>query len=83
MAAKLYLKISCFCLTGLTFLAYYEPVKKEKSLILQTTMVDMLLISLKEADQEWAAVEEWLAAKQRAEQSSELTKPSKLQLEMK
>ena len=46
-------------------------------------MVDMVLISLKEADQELAAVEEWLAAKQRAEQSSELTKPSKLELEMK
>ena len=37
---------------------YYWFIKKEKILILQTTMVDMLLISLKEADQELAAVEE-------------------------
>ena len=37
---------------------YYCFIKKEKILILQTTMVDMLLISLKEADQELAAVEE-------------------------
>ena len=37
---------------------YYWFIKKEKILILQTTMVNMLLISLKEADQELAAVEE-------------------------
>ena len=47
---------------------YYWFIKKEKILILQTTMVNMLLISIKEADQELAAVEERQAAKRRAEQ---------------
>ena len=37
---------------------YFSFIKKEKTLVLQTPMVNMLLISPKEADQELAAVEE-------------------------